>query len=163
VGADLNGGSSAQTAKACSINAFEDFNNTASSLIVQMPPPTDCSGNQGCSAGDFCDLPSGSNACFNLAGTCTIRPTICSSEIAPSCGCDGRSYSNDCSREAAGVPKWTDGKCSSPSCPGATPQPGSSCTAAGISCVYVGPDAGCVQRMTCTNGHWSDPTVACGF
>ena len=31
----------------------------------------------------------------------------------PRCGCDGKTYGNDCARQAAGVSKRSDGKCGS--------------------------------------------------
>jgi hypothetical protein len=111
----------------------------------------------------FCELPATACSTTGTLGMCTTRPTTCDSVFVPVCGCDGRSYSNDCERQAAGVPKWADGVCSSPGCTATVPQVFSSCSPADMSCVYFGPSAGCVQRMSCVDGLWLGPIVACGF
>jgi hypothetical protein len=64
-----------------------------------------------CTKNEFCNKPTG--ACFfpDGEGTCVHVPQLCSMIFLPVCGCDGKTYSNDCEREHARMSKAHDGKC----------------------------------------------------
>jgi Kazal-type serine protease inhibitor-like protein len=51
-------------------------------------------------------------------GVCARRPTRCSRQDAPVCGCDGRTYPNACSAQIRGISVKQDGACG-----GTTPTP----------------------------------------
>jgi hypothetical protein len=47
----------------------------------------------------------------DAAGTCTVRPQICYQLYKPVCGCDGKTYSNDCFARGGGTSVDHDGAC----------------------------------------------------
>lgn len=62
--------------------------------------------NPACGAGTYCDQPS----CFGR-GTCVEIPVLCTREFAPVCGCDNKTYGNDCNRRMKSLSKAHDGEC----------------------------------------------------
>lgn len=73
-----------------------------------------CGGFQGgsCADGQFCDITI-PHACrgTDLSGICRVATNICAEIYQPVCGCDGRTYANDCFRRAAGMQLDHDGPC----------------------------------------------------
>ncbi len=47
-------------------------------------------------------------------GTCVAPPEICTQEVAPVCGCDGRTHTNACEAARAGVSVAAEGRCDGP-------------------------------------------------
>jgi Kazal-type serine protease inhibitor domain len=64
-----------------------------------------------CNRGLFCQHPPGTCFFADMSGTCERVPRFCPHVVMPVCGCDRKTYNNDCERQRAGVSKDHDGKC----------------------------------------------------
>lgn len=65
-----------------------------------------------CDAGLWCEPQPGQCAGADISGKCVRAPEICYLVLLPVCGCDGKTYNNDCERRRAKAQKARDGACS---------------------------------------------------
>ena len=73
------------------------------------PPPLGCATNADCAVGEFCFFKAG---CGKLGlGNCMNQPQACAMYYAPVCGCDNKTYGNECEAHAAGVSVASQGSC----------------------------------------------------
>lgn len=72
-------------------------------------PPVLCWEDAMCAKDQYCELV----GCGAKSGYCQLRPEACYALWAPVCGCDGKTYGNDCEAAAAGMTVDYEGECKS--------------------------------------------------
>ncbi len=100
-----------------------------------------CTQNLDCNINQFCEF----SSCGFGQGTCVSMPQICPLDLiyAPVCGCDGKTYANDCLRKKAKVTKAHDGACAPIIC-----NKNSDCGADGL-----------LNQLFCKNGNVFDKHI----
>ncbi|MBU6462852.1 MAG: hypothetical protein KGK01_08070 [Bradyrhizobium sp.] len=74
-----------------------------------------------CNSALYCQLPAGQCSAPDAAGTCVKAPDFCMRVSRPVCGCNGKTYLNECEARHAKMAIDTTGACKKPPAAEGTP------------------------------------------
>lgn len=64
------------------------------------------------SAAEYCHMDiSAQCGAADQTGTCKVKPEMCTQQFEPVCGCNGKTYGNECSANSKGISAAYDGPC----------------------------------------------------
>lgn len=75
---------------------------------------TPCASNDDCAVGDYCEFADHSCGASGQPGGCAPRPTDCTEEDRPVCGCNGELYASQCAAAGSGIDVDFLGECEIP-------------------------------------------------
>jgi hypothetical protein len=115
VGASANGAVATNVATGSNVGASSNTGAAPAGGYAANGPGEVCGGIVGkqCTIpGQYCKLPQGQcKTVSDAQGTCTARPQVCGKIFKPVCGCNGKTYGNECEASKAGVSVQSAGQC----------------------------------------------------